>query len=149
MRNLLLPGVEGDHPPGLPQDGKRLRAWQASAHGLRVEVYTAVQNRWLILAPVTRHRQGSNAMARVLSRYATMVQSLRSHSPRVRRYDLRAVRLVVHVPGKNAGYVVEAVGERSALEHLRQQEQGEAEIQPLRVREAARRKKGRKRGTRD
>ena len=145
MRNLLLPGFEGGESPPLRRDPSGLRLWRSCAHGLRVEVYTALEGCWLVLAPVDGNRSGSDSLQRVLSRYVTMVQSLRARSPRVRRYDLRAVRLIIQMPEKKGGFVVEAVGERCALEQLRQHEQGQAEFQPLRVREAAK-AKGKKSG---
>ena len=152
-RALLLPGLTDESRPALRRSPEGLRSWYASSHGVRVEVYSGSQGCWLMLAPVHQDTRGVESLQRVLARYRTMVGSLGMQSPRVKRYDLRAVRLVVAVPefarayGQPTTYVVEAVGEPAALRELREVPVGTAEIAPLRPRRPTPKKK--KRGNRN
>ena len=142
---LVLPGVESDSAPVLRREPEGLRRWAGSSHGVRVEVYSGTQECWLVLAPVNKDTSGVESMQRVLARYLTMVRSLAAQSPRVRRYDLQAVRLVVQVPEARPTFVVEAIGDKVALQQLREVEAGTTEIAPLRLRRPKRRK-GKSRG---
>jgi hypothetical protein len=105
----------------------------APAHGVRVDVFSAVHCAWILLTPTERRdRDSVPALIRVLKRYQTICRSLRRNAPRIQRYHLTAARVVVSPPAGPA-YLVEAYGDVNALRTMNELTQGLLLVEPLRA----------------